>query len=439
MQVSLQTTSELGRKLSIEIPEDKVQEKMMARLKSVARSARIDGFRPGKVPMPVVMRQYGAQVREDVLNDMLASSFQDAIDAEQLRPAGLPKITPKRAGDGVGMAYEAEFEVYPEVKLAPLDSLTVKRPAAEVTDQDLEAMVQRLREQRKGWEVVERAAQPGDQVTLNFEGTENGNNFTDGVMENFVVVLDGKQLLPDFEKHIVGASAGAHLEFGLTFPADYGYKNLAGKDAEFRVDLVKVEASQLLEINAEFVRSYGVESGDVQEFLSDVRENMVRELERAVQGRLKNAVMDALYEANPLTLPDCLMDDEIEQLMEPYRQSAKERGQDFDAAAMRPIFEKTARRRVALGLILGDVIQRNDIRLDSQRVRELVESIGHSYQQPEAAIKWYYAKPERLREVEHRVLEDQAVDLVLTQAKMVTENLTFDQVMKPTAFDPTMA
>ncbi|TAN51128.1 MAG: trigger factor [Methylococcaceae bacterium] len=431
MQVSVQSTSELSRRLTVQIPEEQIQSRVAARLKSVARDVRIDGFRPGKAPQSVVLKRYGGKVREEILSDIVASSFHAAIAAENLRPAGMPRITPKAPDAGHGLAYDAEFDVYPEVKLAPLGSLTVKNPVSEVGDQDLDAMVQRLREQRKTWEVAARPVQMGDRVTMNFEGSESGVNFTQGVVENYAAVLGGNQLLEDFENELLGKSAGDHLEFGLTFPAEYrGQPQLAGKVAQFSVDLIQVEESRLPELDAEFVKTYGIENGDIDAFLHDVRENMDRELERVIQGRLKNAVMEALYEANPLSLPPSLVQDEAEQMMGPYIQAAKERRQPFDAEVMRPVFEKSAHHRVALGLILGEIIQDNHIRVDHNRVRALVESIAQSYQDPEAAVQWYYAKPERLREVEHRVLEDQAVDLVLTQVKMVAEPISFEQLMK---------
>ncbi|BBL71170.1 trigger factor [Methylogaea oryzae] len=433
MQVSVQTTSELGRKLTVEVPEELIQEKVAARLKSVARDARIDGFRPGKAPQAVVVKRFGARVREEVMSDMVYSSFQEALKGQQLRPAGMPRITPKSTAEGQGLAYDAEFEVYPEVNLAPLENLAVKNPVSEIADKDLDAMVQRLREQRKTWQVTDRAAQQGDRVTLNFEGSEGGVNFTNGVTENFVAVLGSKQLLGDFEKQLEGKSAGDHLEFDMTFPADYGHAPLAGKTAQFRVDLLKVEESRLPEVDAEFAKAYGIENGDIEAFRRDVRENMEREMERVIQGRQRNSVMDALYNANPILLPEALVADEIEQMMAPYRQSAQQRQQPFDEEGMRPRLEQSARRRVALGLILGEVIKRNELRVDSARVRALVESIGHSYQQPEAAIQWYYAKPERLREVEHRVLEDQAVELVMSKAKVTPENIPFDELMKVNA------
>lgn len=433
MQVSVQTTSELGRKLTVEVPEEHIQEKVAARLKSVARDARIDGFRPGKAPQSVVIKRYGAKVRDEVMSDMVYSSFQEALKTQQLRPAGMPRITPKGLVDGQGLAYDAEFDVYPEIVLAPLESLTVKNPVSEIAEKDLDAMVQRLREQRKTWHVVERAAQQGDRVTINFEGSENGVNFTNGVTENFVAVLGGKQLLGDFEKQLEGKSAGEHLEFDMTFPADYGHAPLAGKAARFRVDMLKVEESRLPELDAEFVKAYGIENGDIEAFRHDVRENMEREMERVIQGRQRNAVMDALFAANPVMLPDALVADEIEQMMAPSRQAAQQRQQPFDTDAMRPGLEASARRRVALGLILSEVIKQNDIRVDQGRVRNLVESIGHSYQQPEEAIQWYYAKPERLREVEHRVLEDQAVELMMSKAKVTAENIPFDELMKANA------
>jgi len=430
MQVSVETTSELSRKMTVQVPEEEIQEKIASRLKSLANQIKIDGFRPGKVPQGLVKKRYGQQVREEVLSDLIQSSFYEAVREEKLKPAGVPQITAHRADEGSGLEYEANFEVMPEFVLMPLETLEVKRFASEVTEQDIDAMIGRLREQRKTWQEAGRAAAAGDRVTISFEGKIGEESFTDGKVEDLVVVLGANQMIPGFEDRLVGAAAGSSLEFELSFPEDYPNQKLAGNLARFAVEVSKIEESLLPEVDAEFAKAYGIEEGGVEAFRSDIRQNMEREMKRALQTKTKTSVMDALFGKNAIALPNALIQDELEHLLAPYRQAAQKRRQDLDEAKLKEQLEPLARRRVALALILGKLIETNHLAVDQKRVRSTVEELAESYESPEDVVRWYYAEPERLREVENVVMEDQVVDLVLDKAKVTEEKIAFHDLMQ---------
>ncbi|BBA34546.1 trigger factor [Methylocaldum marinum] len=431
MQVSVETTSELSRKLTVQVPEEEIQEKIATRLRSLANQIKIDGFRPGKVPQTLVKKRYGQQVREEVLSDLIQSSFYEAVREEKLRPAGVPQITARKIDEGSGLEYEASFEVMPEFVLMPLETLEVKRFVSEVTEEDVDGMIERLREQRKTWQEVERAAATGDRVTISFEGKIGEESFTDGKVENLPVVLGTNQMIPGFEEKLVGSTAGSVLEFELSFPTDYPNEKLAGNMARFAVEPLKVEESLLPEVNEEFAKSYGIEEGGVEAFRTDIRANMEREMKRALQTKSKTSVMDTLFAKNTIALPNALIQDELNHLLKPYREMAEKRRQDFDEAKMKEKFEPMARRRVALALILGKIIETNNLVVDQKRVRSTVEELATSYESPEDVVRWYYAEPERLREVENVVMEDQVVDLVLDKAKVTEEKIAFQELMQP--------
>jgi trigger factor len=430
MQVSVETTSELSRKMTVQVPEEEVQEKIASRLKSLANRIKIDGFRPGKVPQSLLKKRYGQQVREEVLSDLIQSSFYEAVREEKLRPAGVPEITARQVDEGSGLEYEASFEVMPEFVLMPLETLEVKRFVSEVTEADVDAMIERLREQRKIWGDVDRAATTGDRVNISFEGKIGEESFTDGKVENVAVVIGSNQMIPGFEDKLVGAAAGSTLEFELSFPTDYPNQKLAGNAARFVVDVLKVEESHMPEVDEEFAKSYGIEEGGVEAFRSDIRANMEREMKRALQTRTKTSVMDALFAKNAIALPNALVQDELKELLAPYRQAAQNRKQEFDEAKLKEQLEPLARRRVALALILGKIIETNNLTVDQKRVRSTVEELAASYESPEDVVRWYYAEPKRLREVENVVMEDQVVDLVLDRATVSEEALAFPELMQ---------
>jgi len=428
MQVSVEKTSELSRKMTVSVPEAVVQEKMAVRLKSLARDVKIDGFRPGKVPQQVVKKMYGDRVRGEIASDLINETYFDAIEGQDLKPVGHPHIQPLDEVDG--FKYTAVFEVYPEISLEGVTQLEVLRPVATVNDSDVDQMIEKLRAQKQTWHIVDRPAQEQDNITISFSGTSEGENFTEGRVEDFQVVCGSKKMIPGFEENLVGLEVGAHKTFTINFPEEYGNEKLAGKAAEFDVDVIKVEEPLLAEIDEVFVKAYGIEDGSVESFRVDVKNNMERELELALRGKLKGSVMDALYEKIPLTIPNSLVDIEIENLMKPYIETAKRQKKNLDDLPLpRDMFEGRAKRRVALGLILGEIIQKNAIKLDDDKVRSTIEDMAKSYERPQDVVNWYYTDESRLNEVQQMVLEDQTIEWLVAQAKVSDEQVNFSDVM----------
>jgi trigger factor len=428
MQVSVEKTSELSRTMTVCIPEAVVQKKMAERLKSLAREIKIDGFRPGKVPQEVVKKMYGERVRGEIAGDLIKDTYYDALEGQDLKPAGHPHIQP--VDESEGFKYTAIFEVYPEISLKGLDELEIVRPLATVSDSDIDDMIEKLRVQKQTWSVVDRPVQNNDNVTISFSGTSEGENFTDGKVDDFQVVCGQKKMISGFEDNLLGLSAGANKTFTLNFPEDYGNEKLAGKAAEFEVEVVKVEEPVLAEVDEAFIKAYGIEEGSVESFRADVKNNMERELEQALRSKLKGSVMDALYEKIQLTVPNTLVDVEVESLMKPYIETAKRQKMKLeDLKLPRDSFEEQARRRVALGLILGEVIQKESIKLDNDKVRSTIEEMAKSYERPDDVISWYYSDESRLNEVQQMVLENQVVDWLVAQAKVSDEAVNFNDVM----------
>jgi len=401
---------------------------MAERLKSLARSVKIDGFRPGKVPQHVVKKMYGDRIRGEIASELIKATYYDALQDQDLKPAGHPYIEP--VDETEGFKYTAVFEVYPEITLEGIDQLEVVRPVAAVSDSDVENMIEKLRAQQQSWHIVDRPAQEHDRVTISFSGTSEGENFTDGRVEDFQVVCGSKKMIPGFEDNLVGLETGSNKTFTLTFPEDYDNKVLAGKVAQFAVDVIKVEEPLLPEIDEDFVKAYGIEDGSVESFREDVRNNMDRELEQALRSKLKSSVMDALYEKIQLTVPNTLVDMEVDSLMKPYIETAKRQKMKLeDLKLPRDVFEEQAKRRVALGLILGEIIQKNAIKLDSNKVRSTIEDLARSYERPDDVINWYYSDESRLTDVQQMVLEDQVIEWLVARAKVSDETVNFNDVM----------
>ncbi len=429
MQVSVEKTSELSRKLTVTLPEEKIRQQVDSRLQSLSSKAKIDGFRPGKVPQTVVRKRYGQQVREEVVSDLIQSSFYEAVRDEKLNPAGAPQIKANKVDEGEGLEYEASFEIMPDFVPMPLETLEVKRFASAVGEDDIQGMIQRLREQRKSWKSVDRASAKDDRVVIAFEGTQGEESFTNGRVDDFPVVLGSGQMIPGFEDKLTGVKAGAALDFDLEFPAEYPGEKLAGKTGHFAVEVLKVEEPVLPELDADFVKSFGVESGELAGFQADIRINMEREMKRALKSRTKSSVMDQLFDRNSIQLPNVLVQDELNDLLKPYHESARKHKQPVDEEAMKPQLEPMARRRVALALILGKLIDAHGVKVDPARVRSAVEELAASYEDSDEVVRWYYADTSRLREVENMVLEDQIVDLILEKATSKEERIDFQALM----------
>ncbi|NOU23751.1 MAG: trigger factor [Methyloglobulus sp.] len=428
MQVSVEKTSELSRKMTVSVPETVVQEKMAERLKTLARQVKIDGFRPGKVPQHVVNKMYGERVRGEIAGDLIQSTYYDALRDQDLNPAGQPHIHGLDETDG--FKYTAEFEVYPEISLAGIEGLEITKTLATVVEADVDAMIEKLRAQKKTWNEVERPAQDNDRITIAFSGVSEGENFTDGRVQDFPVEIGAKQMIPGFEDNLVGLKAGESKTFSVTFPGEYNNAKLAGKAAEFDIEAIKVEEPVLSAVDEEFIKAYGTQDGLMATFRADIKTNMERELELALHGKLKNTVLDALYEKIQLKVPNILIEEEIQVLMKPYLESAKrQKLKNEDLQLPKDVFKAQAERRVALGLILGEIIRTKDIKVDDNKVRTTIEDMALSYEQPEAYVSWYYSDNSRLQSVQQMVLEDQTVEWLVSQAKIANETTSFNAIM----------
>ncbi|MCU7922941.1 MAG: trigger factor [Candidatus Thiodiazotropha sp. (ex Dulcina madagascariensis)] len=421
MQVSVESGEGLERRLIVELPAEQIDAEVTKRLKQIGRTAKLDGFRPGKVPMNMLRRNFGGQVLQEVYGRMIETSYQEAIQQEKLHPAGMPKIEPKEA-DGEGLfSYVATLEVMPEIALAPLKG-EIKRPVAEVGEQDIDEMIEKLRKQRATWNGVERAAEEGDQVRINFKGTIDGDVFEGGSGENVDLVLGSKRMIEGFESGLVGVVKAEKRTIGLQFPKDYHVEELAGKPVTFEVEANQVSEEVLPPVDDDLAKEFGTDEG-VDKLKADIRENMQRELSQRIQSRIKAQAMDLVYQLNKIDLPTVLIDEEIEALRKQAREQLGQGAGSFELP--REMFEEQAKRRVTLGLVIGEIIKQNDIQVDNDLVREKIEEFAASYEHPEEVIKYYYANQQPLASVQNVVLEDQVVDWVLAQADVSDEQTTF--------------
>ena len=430
MQVSVETTSGLERRMTVGIPADRIENEVNKRLQQTAKRARVDGFRPGKVPMSVIRKRFGASAHQEVIGEVIQSSFYEAVMQEKLNPAGAPSVEPKSMEAGKDFEYIATFEVYPEVTLAGFETISVERPESEVTDADVDTMLETLRKQNTRFEAVERAAENGDQVTIDFVGKIDGEVFQGGTANGTNLVLGSGRMIPGFEEGLVGAKAGDSLTLNVTFPEDYQNLDLAGKAAEFETTVQAVAAPALPELNDEFFAQFGVNEGGLEGFRAEVRKNMERELRQAIKTKVKGQVMDGLLNTNTVEVPKALISTEIDRLRE---QAVQQFGGANIEASQLPaeLFEEQAKRRVSLGLIVAEVVKQNDIKPDNDRVRAMVEELASAYQEPEQVINWYYQNEQQLGEIQSVVLEEQVVDTVLQKAQVTDKKVAYEEAVKP--------
>ena len=429
MQVSLESTGTLGRRIKVQVPAERIEREVEDRLKSLSKRAKINGFRPGKVPMQVVKQHFGAQVRSEVVTDLLQSSCNEALAHEKLNPAGGPRIDSVNAPPGKDLEFTASFEIYPEVKLKGLDGIKIERPTAEVTAADLDEMVDNLRRQRAAWEAADRAAAKGDRVQLDFEGKVDGQVFPGGSAEKVFVVLGDGRMLPDFEHGIVGIRAGESRSFDVHFPDDYHAKEMAGKTAQFSVTVHGVESQVLPALDDEFCKSFGVAEGGVEKLRAEVGDNMRREMGDTVRRRLKEQALTALLAANKLELPKTLVDDEIERLRQDALTRIGVRDTKKAPELPRDLFEEQAVRRVSLGLLVGEIINQQQIKADPKRVDERLERMASEYSKPAEALRSFRSNKPILQQVETLVLEEQAVDWLLERATVTDKPMSFKALM----------
>ncbi|EJN36155.1 trigger factor [Pseudomonas sp. GM84] len=429
MQVSVENTSALERRMTIAVPAERVENEVNKRLQQTAKRAKVAGFRPGKVPMSVIRQRFEADARQEAFGDLVQASFYEAIVEQKLNPAGAPAVEPKSFEKGKDLEFVAIFEVFPEFTVAGLESIKVERLSAEVADADLDNMLEVLRKQNVRFEAVERAAEKDDQVNIDFVGKIDGEAFAGGSAKGTQLVLGSGRMIPGFEDGLVGAKAGEERVVNVTFPEDYQNLDLAGKAAEFTITVNSVSAPQLPELNEEFFAQFGIKESTLEGFRTEVRKNMERELRQAIKTKVKNQVMDGLLAANPIEVPKALLENEVNRLRV---QAVQQFGGNIKPEQLpAELFEEQAKRRVVLGLIVAEVVKQFELKPDDAKVREMIEEMASAYQEPEQVISWYYKNDQQLNEVRSVVLEEQVVDTVLQKATVTDKSVSYEDAVKP--------
>lgn len=428
MQSSLQVTSGLERRMEITVPAEQVSEAVSRRLQQWSRSARIKGFRPGKVPFAVIRSQYGDEAHAEAVQELIRQSYADAIDEAKLRPAAGPKIEPLNVAPGAELRYAAVFEVLPEIRVSPLEQLRVERPAASVTDADVADMLERMRKQRPEYVPVDRPAAKGDRAVLDYEGRIDGEVFAGGKGEGLKAILGAGNILAELDAALHGMQVGESKTVGARFPDDYGAKAVAGKQAEFLLKVTAVEEARLHELNDEFARLVGLPEGGIEGLRAEVRKGMERELNDAISRRTRESLLDALYRANPVEVPKVLLEEQIDELQQQMFRRLGIQPQPGQALPERGGFEEPARKRVALGLVIGDIVRAQKLTVDRQRVEERLAAAVSGSPDPANLRRQYLQSREAMQQIEAAALEDQTLDWVLTQAKITDKPSTFAEL-----------
>ncbi len=434
MQTSLETLGTLERRLNVAVPLTAIESEVAKRLARLAKTVKVPGFRPGKVPMRMVAQQYGQQVRSDVVSDTVQATFNDAVRDQNLRIAGYPRIEPASASPGAGglLEFSAVFEVYPEIRLGDLSTVTILRPLAEVGPADVESTIEVLRKQRATYAPAAHPAAHGDRVIVDFSGRIDGVEFQGGQAKDFAIDLGEGRMLPEFEAAVTGMQAGESRLFRLTFPADYHGKDVAGKDAEFTLQLHSVSTPLLPEVDAEFARAFGVASGDVGELKSEIEANLRLELKRKVESKVKEQALSALRKMAEFAIPRSLVEGEAQAMAQRMAAELHEQGMKPEDVKLGPeMFLARAEDRVALGLALGEVVRLHGLEAKPEQVKALVQEAAQTYEQPDAVVRWHYEKAERLNEFEALAVERNVVDWVLGQARVDDVPASFADLMGP--------
>ena len=420
----------LERRLDLSVAIADLDKEMDQRLKRIGKNFKMAGFRPGKVPANIVKQQYGDQARYEALNDFLERVFTETVKSQQLRVAGHPKIEPKTSESSSELEFTAVFEVYPEIKLGELTDVEIERSVLEVGATELDSTLAVLRKQRVTYEPVDRAAAKGDRVTIDFLGKKDGEPFPGGQASDYPFVLGEGTMLADFEAAVAGLKAGESKSFEMTFPADYA-KELAGQTVTFDITVKEVREAILPEIDADFAKALGVEDGDTDKMRAEIETNLKREVKKRLQSKVKDQVMDALLKTNPIDVPGALVDMEIERLMQNARQDMEQRGgaKMKDFPMQREWFVDQAKRRVSLGLILSEIVKVNELHAKADQIKTIVDEAAQSYEHPEEVVRWYYAQPQRLAEIEGVAIEDNVVAWALSNSKVVDKEVAFDELM----------
>jgi trigger factor len=422
MDVSVENAGGLERRMTVQVPAERVEQEVQSRLDSMSKTVRLDGFRPGKVPLKVIEKKYGKQVRLEVVDELVNSTMQEALSQESIRPVGQPSVEPKVMQPGEPLEYIATFEVFPELSGMLDYGFKVTKPIVEITNDDVSNMLENLRQQRATWNVVERTAQPGDQVNIDFEGTIGGAPFAGNKAEQMSLVLGANTMIPGFEDQLAGVSAGDEKTLNITFPDDYAAAEVAGKDAEFQVKVHSVSEAVLPELDDDFARAFGIDENGMDGLREEITNNMQRELSGLITSKLKEQVFSGLLEANPVEVPRTLIESEIQQLQ------SQESNQGVDASSL----QATAERRVKLGVLISEIVKLNNIQVDPDRVRKLVDTIAESYEKPEEVVQWYYGNQEMLAGVQSSVMEELAVEWVISSsgAEVIEKETGFSDLVE---------
>lgn len=430
MKVTVETLEGLERKITVQIPADSISQAVDKKINSIKKTVKVDGFRPGKVPVKIIKKMYGDSIKQEVFGDVIETSYHEAISQEKLRAAGMPKIDLAEAEDKEGMAYTATFEVYPEIDNIELKKIKVEQQTCEVNDDDVDAMLVKLQNQKRTWKPVKRKAKKGDQSICDFKGTIDGEEFAGGSGQNMEVVIGEGKMLKEFENGLKGMKAGEEQTIDVSFPEDYQGKEVAGKTAQFELKVTAVNGPDLPEVDEEFAKDFGVEDGSVDTLKANVKENMEKELEQKLKAKNKNAVMDGLIAENDVLAPEALVKDEITALK---KQAAQSMGQDpekmDDTQFPDDLFRAEALRRVQLGVLVGDIIRKESIEVDQAKVESTLLDIASSYDDPQQVTDYYNTDKRARANLEGMVLEDQVVEFILAQAKVTEKAVSFDDVM----------
>jgi trigger factor len=415
--------------MKIQLPAEQFDQAFDARLKSIAKTAKLAGFRPGKVPMKVIKQKYGDSVKQEIMSDLVQRSYGQAIAQQKLKPAGLPQIDAKPAKPGQDVEFTAIFEVYPEIKLGDLQKLKIQQPTVEIQDDDIEKMLDTLRRQRAEWIEVQRPALDGDRLKIDFEGTIDGESFEGGSAQNIPLVLGSKQMIEGFEDQLIGINTGAERIIKVKFPKDYPKSELQGKKAEFKVVCHSVTEQKLPEVNEDFIKSYGVQEGGLEALKKELRQHMERELADNSRSYVKRQLMDGLLEMHKVELPDVLVDQEIQQLQQ---QAMQRMGIPQGAAAHLPrdLFEEQARRRVALALLIAKIFEEKKLKADAAAVKAKIEQVASQYEQSEQVVQYYMSNKNLYRQIESLVIEDQVISMLLEQAKTSQKDMRFNELIE---------
>jgi trigger factor len=435
MQTTLETLGALERRLNVALPVADIEGEVQKRLTRLAKTVRVAGFRPGKVPLKMVAQQYGPQVRSDVIADAVQKQFNDAVRSQNLRVAGYPRIEQRAPSDEAApgaLEFSAVFEVYPDVTIGDVSTLAIKRPVASVMPADVDRTLDVLRKQRTTFEPATRPAQAGDRVLVDFTGTIDGVEFPGGQARDFPITLGEGRMLPEFESAVTGMQAGGTKTFALTFPADYHGKEVAGREAQFALTVKQVTEPKVPALDEQFAQAFGIASGKLEDLRSEVEANLKLELKRKVEGALKDQALKGLRGFANFALPRALVDQEAQGLMQRMAANLHEQGVKSEDIKLTPeLFTEQAQERVALGLIVGELVRRESLQAKPDQVKALVQEVAQTYEQPEAVVRWHYEKPERLKEFEGLAVEKNVVDWVLGRARVTDVPTTFEQLMTP--------